>query len=191
MLSPGQLKRGQVVDIDGDPCIVETITVQTPSSRGSTTLWKVRARNLKHKRKVDKVYKGGDTIAVPNFEKRPVQFLYQDNAGLHFMDLQDYDQFALSRESVEVEAPYIVDNMEGISALVLDGEVIGIEVPAVVDLRIAQCDPAVRGNSATGRTKPATLETGLVVQVPEHFETGEVVRVDTATGKFLQRSSRG
>lgn len=190
MLSPGDLKRGAIIEIDGNPCIIESISVQTPSSRGASTLWKVRARNLRDKRKVDKVYRGGDTIAEPNFEKRPVQFLFADSSGLHFMDLESYDQFALPREAVEGEAMYIVDGTEGIAALVLDEEVIGIEVPQTVELRIAECAPSVKGNSATGRTKPATLETGLVVQVPEHFEKDDVVRVDTTTGKFLGRATK-
>jgi elongation factor P len=191
MLTPGELKRGQIIDIDGTPCIIESMTVQTPSSRGAGTLWKVRARDLRLKRKVDKVYKGGDTITEPNFEKRQVQFLYGDATGFHFMDLQDYDQFTLSRESLEDEAKYLIDNMEGISALVLDEEVIGIELPVTVDLKVVECAPATRGNSATGRTKPATLETGLVVQVPEHLASGVTVRVETGTGRFIQRVGQG
>jgi elongation factor P len=190
MLSPGDLERGLVIEIEGEPCIIEGITVQTPASRGATTLWKVTARNLRSKRKVDIVYKGGDAIVEPNFEKRPVQFLFQDAMGLHFMDLQSYDQFRLPLEAVEEDARFITDKTEGISSLLLDDEVIGLALPPVVELEIVECDPAVKGNSATGRSKPARLETGLTVQVPEHFGTGEVVRVDTATGKFLQRASR-
>jgi elongation factor P len=190
MLSPGELKRGQIIEIDGATCVIENIVVQTPTSRGSGTLWKVRARDLKLKRKVDKIYKGGDTIAVPNFEKRPAQFLYGDAAGLHFMDLQDYDQFVLKRESLEEEGKYLADNMEGINSLVLDEEVIGIELPPTVDLKIVKCDPALKGTSSSGRTKPATLESGLVLQVPEHIETGELVRVETSTGRFLQRAPK-
>ena len=190
MLSPGDLKRGLVIEIDGEPCLVESITVQTPSSRSAGTLWKVRARNLQRRRKVDAVYKGGDTIVEPDFEKRPVQFLFADAAGLHFMDTESYDQFALSRDAVEDEAGYIVDGTEGISALVHAGAVIGIELPPAVELRIVECDPAVRGNSATGRTKPAKLETGLVVQVPEHFASGEAIRIDTSNGRFIQRATK-
>ena len=190
MLSPGELKRGHIIDIDGAPCIVEVIVVQTPSSRGAGTLWKIRARDLKQKRKVDKIYKGGDVIPVPNFEKRPVQFLYGDGAGLHFMDVQDYNQFTLQRDTMEEEAKYLTDNMEGITSFILDEEVIGIELPPTVDLKIADCDPAMKGNSSSGRTKPATLETGLVVQVPEHIDRGELVRVETSTGRFLQRATR-
>src|SRR5262245_7842905 len=110
MLSPGELKRGQIIEIDGAPCLIESIVVQPPSSRGAGTLWKVRARDLNLKRKVDKIYKGGDVIPEPNFEKRPVQFLYRDAGGLHFMDLQDYDQFTLQKESLEEEEKYLADN---------------------------------------------------------------------------------
>ncbi len=190
MLSPGELKRGQIIEIDGDACLIENITVQTPTSRGSGTLWKVRARDLKLKRKVDKIYKGGDTIPVPNFEKRPVQFLYGDPVVLHFMDVENYEQFALPRKSLEEEANYLTDNLEGILALMVDLEVIGIELPPTVDLKIVECAPAQKGSSSSGRTKPATLESGLIIQVPEHIENGEVVRVETSTGRFLQRAPR-
>ncbi|MCZ6792435.1 MAG: elongation factor P [Planctomycetota bacterium] len=190
MLSPGELKRGRIIDIDGEPCVVESITVQTPSSRGSTTIWKVRGRNLKTKQKVDKAFRSGDTIGEPNFEKRAVQFLYRDTSGFHFMDLQDYDQFALSEKELESESAFLVESLEGLRALVLDEEVIGIELPLAVQLEISECDPAVRGNSATARTKKATLETGLVIQVPEHIAPGERVRIDTTTGKFVGRASK-
>ncbi len=189
MLNPGELKRGLIIEIDGAPCAIESVTVQTPSSRGANTLWKVRARNLRTKQKVDATYRGGDAIAEPNFEKRDSQFLYADATHLHFMDLADFNQFPLPRESLEEEARFLVDNME-VRALVLDDEVIGIELPNTVELKIVECDPSVKGNSATGRTKPATLETGLVIQVPEHIDTGDVVRVDTSDGRFLQRAGR-
>lgn len=190
MLSPGQLKRGTIIDIEGAPCVIENIKVQTPSSRGANTLWKVRARNLKTKQKVDVTYKGTDTVGEPNFEKREVQFLYSDGAQFHFMDLGDYNQFSLSREDLEEEAGFLIDNMEGILSLVLDEVPIGIELPRTVDLKITECDPAVKGDSATGRTKNATLETGLSIQVPEHLSAGDVVRVDTSEARFVQRISK-
>jgi elongation factor P len=190
MLAPGELKRGQIIEIEGDPCIVEVINVQLPASRHAGTLWKVRARDLKQKRRVDAIYKGGDVIPVPDFEKRAVQFLYADASGFHFMDLQDYDQFTLSREAIEEEANYLVDRLEGLTSFVIDGEVIAIEVPPTVDLKITECTPAVKGNASSGRTKPATVETGLQIQVPEHIDIGEMVRIETSTGRFLQRATR-
>ena len=190
MLSPGELKRGVIIDIDGAPCAVENVTMQSPSSRGANTIWKVRARNLKTKQKVDKAFRSGDSIVEPNFEKREIQFLYGDNDGFHFMDLEDYDQFSLPKGELATEGKYLIDNLEDIRALVLDEEVIGIELPLTADLKITECDPAVKGDSATSRAKNATLETGLVIQVPEHLSSGEVVRVDTSTGKFVSRVSR-
>jgi elongation factor P len=191
MLTPGELKRGQIIEIDGAPCVIEDIKVQTPASRHAGTLWKVRARDLRLKRKVDVTYKGGDVIPVPDFERRSVQFLYKDGAGLHFMDLEDYDQFTLAGEALEEESKYLTDNQEGISSLVVEGEVIGIELPPTVDLEIVECDPAMKGNASSGRTKPATLQTGLVVQVPEHIDRGELIRIETSTGRFLQRAAKG
>ena len=190
MLQPGDLKRGGIIEVDGAPCVIENVTVQTPSSRGANTIWKIRARNLKTKQKVDKAYRSGDTIVEPNFEKRNVQFLYGDVSGFHFMDLESYDQFALSAEELGKDAGFLVESVEGIRSLVLDEEVIGVEIPLTVDLKIDQCDPAVKGNSATARTKGATLETGIEIQVPEHLGTGDTVRVDTTTGKFISRVSK-
>ena len=188
MLNPGDFKKGQIIDIDGHPCMIEKITMQPPSSRGGNTIWKVRARNLRTKQKVDKPFRSGDTAIEPDFEKRHVQFLYRDTTDLHFMDMDSYDQFALPIDGFSEEAGYLVDNLAGIRSLVLEEEVIGIALPLTVEISITECDPAVKGNSATARQKNATLETGLVIQVPEHISNGEIVRVDTTTGKFIRRA---
>ncbi len=190
MLGPSEIKRGLIIDIDGAPCVVESVTMQTPSSRSANSIWKVRARNLKSKQKVDKAFRSGDAVVEPNFEKRDVQFLYTANSVYHFMDLQDFDQFALAQAELGKDTDFLVDNMEGLRALVLDGEVIGVELPLTVELKITACDPSVRGNSATARSKSATLESGAVIQVPEHLAEGDRVRVDTVTGKFVARASK-
>jgi elongation factor P len=188
MLSPSDLKKGTIAEIDGAACRVEKIEIQSPKSRGSSTIYKIRARNLKTKQKVDKNFRGGDTIAEPNFEKRSVQYLYKDTGHAHFMDTESYNQHPISLDTLENELKYLVDNMEGITALVVDEEIIGIELPLVVELKITECDPAVKGNSATARQKGATVESGHVINVPEHISAGEVVRVDTTTGKFVSRA---
>jgi elongation factor P len=189
-MNSGDLKKGVVISIGGETCVVEKVTVQTPSSRGTNTLYKVRARNVKTKQKVDATFKGGEHIPEPNFEKRAVQFLYKDTSLCHFMDMETYEQFTMSRDELEDELPYMFDSMEGLRALVINDEVIGIELPLTVELEITECDPSVRGNSATSRSKKATLETGLVVQVPEHLSQGDRVRLDTTTGKFVARVSK-
>lgn len=105
------------------------------------------------------------------------------------MDSTDFNQFSLTNEDVDDQAPFMTENMEGVEALLVNDEIIGIEIPDTVALEITETSPGVRGNSATGRTKPATLSTGHVVQVPEHLDQGTVVKVDTRTGEYLGRAT--
>src|SRR5215212_3541284 len=182
-------KKRMVVEIDGAPHMIEQIQVQTPSARGAATLYKVKARNLRTKVRVEKSYRGTDALNESSFERRPVQYLYRDPDAFHFMDAADYNQFSLPADDLRDPAPYMTENMEGVEALVVDDEVIAIEIPDTVELPITETAPGVRGNSATGRTKPATLSTGQVIQVPEHLEPGVTVRVDTRTGEYLGRAN--
>ena len=123
-----------------------------------------------------------------NFAKRPVKYMYADPTNLYFLDQQNYETYSLAREDVADEAPYLTEDLEEIYVLIHDEQPVAVQLPAAVSLRIVQTTPGVRGNSATGRTKPARLETGLVVQVPEYLEEGERVKVDTRTGEFLSRA---
>jgi elongation factor P len=182
-------KRRMVVEIDGAPHMIEHIQVQTPSARGAATLYKIKARNLKSKLRVEKSYRGTDSLAESSFERRPVQFLYRDPDEFHFMDAADFNQFSMPADDMADQAPYMTENMEGVEALVVNDEVIAVELPDTVELPITDTAPGVRGNSATGRTKPATLSTGHTIQVPEHLEPGVTVRVDTRTGEYLGRAT--
>ena len=178
MVPAKDFKRRMVVEIDGAPHMIEHIQVQSPSARGAATLYKVKARNLKTRNRVEKSYKGTEGLNESSFERRPVQFLYKDPDGYHFMDSADFNQFSFEAEDLEDFAPFMTENMEGVEALLVDEEVIGIEIPDTVELDIVETAPGVRGNSATGRTKPATLSTGHVIQVPEHLDSGVKVRVE-------------
>ncbi len=189
MVPAKDFKRRMVIEIDGMPHMIEQIIVQTPSARGAATLYKVKARNLKSRSRIEKTFKGIDVLPESSFERRPIQFLYRDNDGFHFMDSKDYNQFFLPADDLEEQAPYMTENMEGVEALVVNDEPIGIDIPDTVDLPIVETAPGVRGNSATGRTKPAKLSTGHLIQVPEHLEQGVLVRVDTRTGEYLGRAN--
>ncbi len=189
MVPAKDFKRRMVVEIDGAPHMIEHIQVQTPSARGAATLYKIKARNLKTRARVEKSYRGTDALSESSFERRPVQFLYRDPDGFHFMDSADFNQFSFAADDFEEQALFMTENMEGVEALIVDDEPIGIEIPDAVDLVIAETAPGVRGNSATGRTKPATLATGAVIQVPEHLDQGVKVRVDTRTGEYLGRAN--
>ena len=183
-----EIKPGTVVNYNDAPHIIESVTVQSPSARGSATLYKFRARNLVTKQKTDITLKGTDGLDDADFQRREVTFMYSDTEAAHFLDTGDYNQYSVSRDEVAGELQYITEGLQGMLALIYNGQCVGIQLPAAVDLKITQCDPAVKGNSATSRTKPATLETGLLVQVPEYLKEGETIRVDTRSGDFLARA---
>jgi len=182
------IKTGHIVSYDGAPCLIETVSVQAPSARGAATLYKFRARNLITRQKVDITLRGNESLEEADFQRRPVKYMYADTTHLHFLDQNDYNQYSLPREDVEEQARYLTEETEGLQALLYNDQCVGIQLPVAVVLRIVRCDPAIKGASATGRGKPATLETGLVVQVPEYMTEGERIKVDTRTGEFLSRA---
>jgi elongation factor P len=182
------IKNGAVLNVNGAPCIIESINVQSPSARGAATIYKYRARNLVTKQKIDIVLRGGESLEEADFERRPAKLMYADATHMHFLDSTDYNQYALPLEDVANEAKYLTEALEGVQVMIYNDECVGIQMPTTVELKVTECDPGVKGNSATGRTKPATLETGLIVQVPEYLSQGETVKVDTRTGEFLSRA---
>ncbi|MCL2623272.1 MAG: elongation factor P [Planctomycetaceae bacterium] len=182
------IKRGDVVVYNDSPCIIETVSVQTPSARGAATLYKYKARNLITKQKIDITLRGGDSLKDADFKKREVKYMYSDADSCYFLDQADYNQHSLAAADITEEMQYVTENLEGIRVLIYNDECVGLDVPATVELKVTQCDPAARGNSATSRTKPATLETGIMVHVPEYLEEGEVIKVDTRTGSYLSRA---
>jgi elongation factor P len=121
-------------------------------------------------------------------QRRPVQLLYRDGDGCTFMDSESYEQYVVPEEALEEELPFIADGLEGIYAIIADEALLGIELPTTVSLAIEECAPGIKGASAAARTKPATLSTGLVVQVPEYLEPGEVIKVNTDSGDYISRA---
>ncbi|MFG0253932.1 MAG: elongation factor P [Rhodopirellula sp. JB053] len=162
--------------------------MNTPSARGAATLYKFRARYLLTRNKVDITMKGTDNLDEADFARREVQMLYSDPTHLFVMDKENFQQYEIPIDDVEEELPYITEGLEGIRAMIYNDGCVGLELPTAVELTITQCDPGIKGNSATSRTKPATLETGLVVQVPEYIKEGERLKIDTRTGEFLARA---
>ena len=183
-----EIKPGAVVVSQGIPVLIQSMQVQTPSARGAATLYKFRGRNLVSKQKIDITLKGSESLDAADFERRPVKLMYSDGQQVHFLDQNDFNQHAIDREIVADEMLYITEELEGMLALIYNDECVGIQLPSAVELNVTECDPGVKGNSATNRTKPATLETGLVVQVPEYLAMGQRIKVDTRTGEFLSRA---
>ena len=182
------IKNGTVVVYNDAPVIIESVTVNTPSARGAATLYKFRGRNIVTRQKTDITLKGNESLAAADFQKRGVSVMYSDATHLHLMDQADYQQYSIPFEDIEFEKNFIKEGFEGLLALIYNEECVGIQLPTAVELIVTECDPGVKGNSATSRTKPATTETGLVVQVPEYLKQGEVIKVDTRTGEYLSRA---
>ena len=187
-MKASDLKNGAVVDIDGAIYVAKDVTVKTPSSRGANTLYKVSFRNVVTKQKLDQTFRGDDNVLEVEFARRPVQLLFRDGESCTFMDNETYEQHSLPNELLEEELPYLLDGMAGIQLLVSGDTALGVELPGTVKMEIVECAPAMKGSSATARSKPATLATGLVVQVPEYLAPGERIRVNTETGKFSSRA---
>ena len=182
-----QFASGGVITVNGTPHIIEAVEKHTPSARGAATIYKVRCRNLLTQMKTDLSCKGEDSYDEPDFRQQEVQYLYKEGNDYVFMDVESFDQFPLAAEVIGDDKYYLIEDMEGISALILEDRIVGIRLPDVVEQELIECDPAIKGQSATNRGKSAKTQTGLEIQVPEYMEQGEIVRIDTRTGKFLGR----
>jgi elongation factor P len=183
-----EFKKGMVVEVNGMPHVVKQIEVRNPSSRGASTLYKVRFNNLKTGQKLDESLKGDDIFKEADYVRAKAQFSYIDGDNYVFMNTEDYTQYTLSSEDLEGQIGCLTDGLEGIVALLVDDEVIAIELPSSVVMEIVETSPAIKGATASARTKTAKLTTGIEIQVPEYLEMGEMVKVNTETGKFMSRA---
>ena len=187
-MKASELKKGLVLDIEGRKVLIKALDVQSPSSRSGSTLYKVRGIDLVTRQKYENRFKGDEVIQTVEFGRRPVQYLYRDTGSCTFMDRETFEQYTLDAELLEDELLYLTDDLEGILAMIADDAVLGIELPATVVLEIVETTPGMKAASASARNKPATLGTGLVVQVPEYLTAGERIKVNTLTGEYISRA---
>lgn len=187
-MKANEIKRGAAIQVDGQNIVIKHVQVQSPSSRSGNTLYKVRGQNVVTRQKFERSYKGDEQVQTVELSRRQVQFLYRDVDGITFMDNETYEQFTVPESTIAEELPYLSEGIEGVLALLSDGVLLGVELPATVTLQVTDCAPGIKGASAAARTKPATLTTGLVVQVPEYLEPGEMIKVNTDSGEFISRA---
>ena len=188
MYTPSDLKKGVAIQYEGAPHLVETVKVSAPTARGAATITRVRLRNMITRQKVDVSFRGSETFPEADYERRPCQLLYEQQGTFHFMDTETFEQFAIARSELDWEVQFLKDEQDGLFALKTGERIFGLELPNQVVLEVKETAPSIKGATAAARTKPATLETGLVVQVPEHISVGDLLRVDTRTGDFLGRA---
>ena len=187
-MKASQLRKGHVVNLNGSPHRVRDFDVSTPTARGGNTLYRVKFTSITTGQNLDQSFKSTDSLEELTLDRRPITFLYSDPEAFHFMDAENFEQHSLSPDQVDDQSDWLVENMEGLFALLLDGQIVAIELPAAVDLEIVETAPMIKGATATSRNKPATLTNGRVVLVPEYLSSGDRVRVNTETGKFMARA---
>ncbi len=184
MISTGELRKGVVVEMDGQ--LYEILEYQhLKIGRGSAQV-RMKVRDVRSGAVVDKTTQAGSKFTRVRLETQTVQFLYAEGDLYHFMNVETYDQFALNRPQLG-DAPNYLKDGTTLDVQFYGDEPIRVELPITITLRIEQVDPGFKGDTATGGTKPATLETGLVVSVPLFVNTGDVIKVDTRDGSYVER----
>lgn len=187
MFTTADFKRHLRILIDGDPYTILDVAMQSPSARGASSISKIKVRNLRTGQVLEKSYRGGDKVQEANLDFRGVQFLYSDGTEYHFMDTESYDQFALTGDALGTATGFLKEGLAGIRSMVMGDEVLGVDLPNTVTLQVTETAPAIKGATAQAQTKPATLETGLEIQVPAYLENDELVQVDTRDSRFVSR----
>jgi elongation factor P len=182
--STNEFRGGLKILIDGDPCVIVENEFVKPGKGQAFN--RVRIRNLKTGRVVDKTYKSGDSVEAADVVDQDMEYLYNDGEFWHFMVPDTYEQFAAGKEAIEDAEPWLKEQDRCMVTL-WNGIPLQILPPNFVELKIVETDPGVRGDTAQGGVKPARLETGAVVKVPLFVEEGEVVKVDTRNGEYVSR----
>jgi elongation factor P len=185
VISTGEIKRGITVEIDGQ--LYQIVEFQhIKMGRGSAQV-RMKLRNVRKGDLIEKTVQAGERFQRARLDHRTVQFMYADGSLYHFMDTKTYDQIALNADQLGDAVNYLSDGME-VVLNEYEGDPIGVDMPASVVMTVASTDFGLKGDTATGATKPATLESGLKVNVPLFVNAGDKIKVDTRTGEYLERA---
>jgi elongation factor P len=184
MYTTTDFRKGLKIEIEGEPYLIVDFQHVKPGKGGAFV--RTRLKSLKTGNVIDQTFRSGDRVEKPDLEERDMQYLYEADREYHFMDTKNYEQLFLTADQVGEGKDYLKENLV-IKALFHNAQPIGIEFPNFVDLKVIQTEPGMRGDTATGATKPATLESGAVIQVPLFVENGEVIRIDTRTHEYIER----
>jgi elongation factor P len=187
MLTTSDFKKGLVIQLDGAPCLLLDITVQSPSARGANTMVKTRYRNLLTAQVLDRTFRSGDKVDEADYERHKGQFLYADGERGVFMDMENYEQFEMEEAAFSAISPYLLEGTE-VTLGLFQGRMVMAEPPMVVELTVTETAPVIKNATATAETKDAILETGLKLKVPPYLENGVKIKVDTREGRFVSRA---
>ena len=190
MPKASEIKKNNTVVFDGKTCIVRDIERSVPQGRAGGSIYRMRMYDVVTGAKYYETFKDSDTLDMADLIRRPAMFSYIDGEEYVFMDKEDYTPYHLNKDSIENEALFINEDTDGIQVVIVSEVPVALDLPMSVELEVVETDPSIKGASATSRTKPATLSTGLVVQVPEYISTGEWIKVNTEERKFQSRADK-
>ena len=185
MITTSDIKRGTTVEVDGS--LYQVVEVQHVKTKKSA-VYKVKLRDLRAGHIVERSFNAGEKLVAARVERRDMQYLYAGDDTLTFMNTETYDQIEVAKLLIEQSLPYFKEG-DTVQIITHGEEALGIELPAAVELKITQSDPGVKGDTQSGASKPATLETGLVVNVPLFMNVGDTIRVSTETGQYIERTA--
>lgn len=188
MPKASEIKKNAAVELDGSVWIIRDIERSVPQGRAGGSIYRMRMYDVVTGAKRDESFKDSDMLNLADLVRRPAMFSYIDGDDYVFMDNEDYSAYNLNKAGIADEALFIAEDTQGIHVLLVNDNPVAVELPTTVELVITETDPSIKGQSATSRTKPATLSTGLVVQVPEHISTGERIRINVEERKFSGRA---
>ena len=183
-VSTTEFRNGLKVELEGEPYIMVEFQHVKPGKGGAFV--RTKLKSLRSGNVIDRTFRSGEKLDTPELEEKKMQYLYAADKDRYFMDTASYEQISLEEGQLGENISYLKENME-IRILYYKGQPINIEIPMFVELAITKTDPGVRGDTASGGSKPATLETGAVIKVPFYLNEGDVVKVDTRTGTFIER----
>jgi len=188
MPKASDVKKNTAIEYNNSVYIVRGIERSVPQGRAGGSLYRMRMYDVVSGLKVDETFKDSDMLTLADLSRRPSMFSYIDGDEYVFMDNEDYTPYNLNKESIADEVLFIDEETQGLAVIIIDESPVGVALPSSVELTITETDPSIKGASASARTKPALLSTGLTIQVPEHISTGDKVKVNTEERKFMGRA---
>ena len=187
MFESGDLKKGLKIEIDGEPYAIVQFEFTKPGK--GQALYKCKLKNMVTGAQFDRTFRSGEKFKQPDLEEQEMEYLYSDGEQYCFMNTSNYEQEFLTTEMIGDAINFLKENIV-CNILLFDGNPIGISLPIFINLKVEKTDPWVKGDTASGDSKPATLETGYVLQVPPFIEEGEFLKIDTRTGEYVERVKR-
>ncbi len=184
MYNASDLRKGIKIEIDGTPYVVVDFQFSKPGK--GQALYRTKMRNMLNGNMFERTYRSNDKFKKAPLEERTMQYLYSQGDEYHFMDNENYEQIAVTSERLGENVHFMIDNMN-VQVLMFDGQPIGVTLPISVNLRVIQADPWAKGDTSGTDTKPVTIETGYVLQVPPFVNEDDLLQIDTRTGTYITR----